>query len=314
MRLHPGSWWLVAIALISLASSASLQFLMVQVLILASLGLLIREQTSMAASAKLYVFLAIGVFATRVLFRLIFNYETPGALGETQVLIGIPRLEIQLGWLGSIKLFGHMSAASFVSAITDGLRLAAIILSVGLANTLAAPKRLISAVPSSLHELAIALSIALNFAPAMIAGFARIRRVQQLRGAAKKPQIIKRVLIPVLEDALGQSFDLAASMANRGFGRRARLSPIRILIFRAVAIFTLTSFTISTAFWIASDQIFTASIALFSGVLGAIFTIRIAAPHQKRTRVHPLRFTLVDWLISVGSIFIAAAATIGWFK
>ena len=314
MRLHPGSWWLVAIALISLASSASLQFLMVQVLILASLGLLIREQTSMAASAKLYVFLAIGVFATRVFFRLIFNYEPPGALGETQVVIGIPRLEIQFGWLGSIKLFGEMSAASFTSAITDGLRLAAIILSVGLANTLAAPKRLISAVPSALYELAIALSIALNFAPSIISGFERVRRVQRLRGQAKKQQLIKRVLIPVLEDALSQSFDLAASMANRGFGRRTQLSPTRKLLFRVVAIFTLISFAISTSLWVASDQIFAASIALFSGVLGAVFAIRIAAPHQKRTLIHPLRFTLVDWLVSFSSISIAAAAIVGWLS
>ena len=314
MQLHPGSWWLVAIALISLASSASLQFLLVQVLILASLGLLIREQTSMAASARLYAVLAIGVFATRVIFRLIFNYETIGPLSETQALFGIPRLEIQLGWLGSIKLFGEMSSASFTSAITDGLRLAAIILSVGLANTLAAPKRLIGAVPSALYELAIAISIALNFAPSIISGFERVRRVQRLRGQAKKQQLIKRVLIPVLEDALSQSFELAASMANRGFGRRAQLSPTRKLLFRVVAIFTLISFAISTSLWISSDQILTASIALLSGVLSAIVTIRIAAPRQKRTRINPLRFTLVDWLVSLSSIFIAAAATVGWLS
>lgn len=268
----------------------------------------------MAASAKLYVFLAIAVFATRVIFRLIFNYETVDPMGETQALFGIPRVEIQLGWLGSIKIFGEMSAASFSAAITDGLRLAAIILSVGLANALAAPKRLISAVPSSLHDLAIAISIALNFAPAIIAGFERVRRVQRLRGAAKKPQLIKRVLIPVLEDALGQSFNLAASMANRGFGRRAQLSPTRKLIFRVVAIFTLVSFAISTSLWIASDQIILASLTLFSSVLGAIFTIRTAAPRQRRTRIHPLRFNLVDWLVSFGSVFVTVVATMGWLK
>lgn len=268
----------------------------------------------MAAAARLYVLLAIGVFATRVIFRLIFNYETPVTPNDSRSLFGIPRLEIPLGLLGSIELFGEMNYASFSSAITDGLRLAAIILSAGLANSLAAPKRLISAVPGSLYELAIALTIAMNFAPAIIAGFDRVRRVQRLRGAAKKTQLIKRVLIPVLEDALGQSFNLAASMANRGFGRKSELTAPRKLLFRFVAIFTLICFAISTSLWIASDQIFIASIALFSGVLGAFIAVRIAAPRQRRTRVHPIRFTSVDWLVSFGSVFTAVAATFGWLK
>lgn len=313
LRLHPGSWWLIAIALIALASSAPLQILLTQVLLLACLGLLIREGTSMAASARLYVLLAIGVFATRVIFRVIFNYETVDPTVEYSSF-GLPRIEVQLGPFGSIKLFGEMGVASLTAAITDGLRLAAIILSAGLANTLGTPKRLIRAVPGSLQDLAIAISIALNFAPAMISGFERVRRVQALRGKAKKPQLIRRVLIPVLEDALGQSFNLAASMANRGFGRRIQISPGRKLVFRTVMVFTLFSFAISSALWIGTGQLFAAWIALLSGALGAIFAVRLAAPHQMRTRVNPLKFALADWIVSAGSIFLASAATIGWLK
>ena len=311
-RLHPGSWWLVAIALIAVATSAGLPILLMQVLILCSLGLFIREGTTMANSARLYVLLALGVFAARLCFRLIFNYETPVAAADSQALFGLPRIEIELGFLGAIKLFGAMTMPSLTAAVTDALRLAAIILSAGLANTLAAPKRLIAAIPGSLFELAIALSIALNFAPAIISGFERVRRVQTLRGSAKKSQLIKRVLIPVLEDALGQSFNLAASMANRGFGRRHQLSASRKTVFRISSLFALFGFAASISLWITSDQTLIASIALICGVLGAISAIRIASPPRKRTRVHPQKFGLLDWSVAIGSLAIASAVTTGW--
>jgi energy-coupling factor transport system permease protein len=268
----------------------------------------------MATSARLYASLAIAVLLTRVIFRLIFNYETAATSAERGFTFGLPRIDLSLGPLGEISLFGELSLASMAAATTEGLRLAAIILSAGLANTLANPKRLIGSIPASLYELAIAISIAMNFAPALISGFERVRRVQKLRGNSTRQNVFSRILIPVLEDSISQSFQLAASMASRGFGRRIDQSSKRMLAFRAFSFLSLCSLGLSAVLWIFTDGIQWSFASLCLGVAVAAVAIRISTAKQTRTKLQPLKFGSTDWLIAGLCIGVTTFASIGWLS
>ena len=69
-----------------------------------------------------------------------------------------------------------------LAAVYDGLRLATLLLCVGAANTLANPKRLLQSMPAALHEVGVAVTVALSVAPQLIESGQRVRRARRLRG------------------------------------------------------------------------------------------------------------------------------------
>ncbi len=63
---------------------------------------------------------------------------------------------------------------AIAAAFYDGLRLATLLLCVGAANVLANPKRLLKAVPAALHEVGVAVTVALTVAPQLIESGQRV--------------------------------------------------------------------------------------------------------------------------------------------
>jgi energy-coupling factor transport system permease protein len=67
----------------------------------------------------------------------------------------------------------------------------------------------------------MAVVVALTMAPQLIESTLRTRRARRLRGGTGRgPRALGRMLLPVLEDALDRSLQLAAAMDSRGYGRR----------------------------------------------------------------------------------------------
>lgn len=307
---HPASWWLLSLGLISVASSSDLPTLLFLVLALAGLGLLVPDGSPMAKTVRLYAALAIAVLITRLFFRILFNFQS----GDTGVLFEIPEFELSLGLLGEVKLFGPVTAGGLSSGATEGLRLAAIVLSAGLANTLGSPKKLIRSIPSSLQEIGTALSIAFNFAPAIVAGFERVRTSQSLRGRSKNQNLVKRIVIPVLEDALAESFHLAAAMAMRGFGRDHSGSPKQTMITRILTFASLASATWSTYLLLGENQILLAILPLLLSCLLAAAAIRIGSRGIKRSYIIANRATVFDALLAVLSISLLTFGILGGLR
>lgn len=214
--LHPGAWWLWAIALGAAATRTTNPLVLILLMAAAALVVSARKsEAPWAAGFRTYALLALIIVFTRVLFRVLLD----GRGGE-HLLFTLPELPLPKAAAG-IRIGGPVSAEALLSGLYDGLRLGALLLCVGAANVLSDPKRLLKATPSALHEVSVAVVVALSVAPQLIESGQRVRRARKLRGGAKgRFHLVRQVLIPVLTDALDRSLLLAAAMDSRGFGRR----------------------------------------------------------------------------------------------
>ena len=122
-----------------------------------------------------------------------------------------------------------MSLEGLLAALYDGLRLAVLLLCVGAANVLANPKRLLKAMPAALHEIGVAVTVALSVAPQLIESGQRVRAARRLRGEPGRGfHVFREIALPVMTDALDRSLLLASAMDARGYGRSAAVArPLR---------------------------------------------------------------------------------------
>lgn len=178
-----------------------------------------RGEAPWARGFRFYLTLALVIIGIRMLFRALLG----GGDGDT-VLFVLP--QIPLPSTVGFRLGGPVSAEALLAAFYDGLRLATLLVCLGAANVLANPKRLLKAAPAALHEIGVSVTVALSVAPQLIESAQRIRRARKLRGGVHNGRhAVRRILLPVLEDALERSIRLAAAMDVRGYGRRAHVSP-----------------------------------------------------------------------------------------
>ncbi|MDN4172741.1 energy-coupling factor transporter transmembrane component T [Nocardioides sp. SOB77] len=213
--LHPVAWYVWAIGLATAASSTTNPLVLGLLLAVATLVVVARRSDQpWAASFRLYLWLAVVVLVTRVVFRIVFGGSYPGT-----VLLDLPEVPLP-DWVLGIRLLGPLTREGLLSGVYDGLRLATIIVCIGAANALANPKRLLRSVPPALHEVGTALVVAVTVLPQLADSVRRVRAAQQLRaGEERRVRGLRRVLVPVLEDALERSLALAAGMDARGYGR-----------------------------------------------------------------------------------------------
>ncbi len=178
-----------------------------------------RSDQPWAGSFRLYLWLGLMIVVIRVLFRIVLG---GGAQGN--VLFTLPEIPLP-DWVLGIQLFGPVTSESLLAGLYDGMRLAAIVICVGAANSLANPKRLLKSVPPALYEIGTALVVAITVLPQLADSLRRVRAAQALRGGpAGRVASLRRLLVPILEDAFERSLKLAAGMDARGYGRAGTLT------------------------------------------------------------------------------------------
>ena len=302
---HPGSWWVLGLALAVAAGQAN-SFVSVAVVIGVALSAMLafRSDAPWAQSVRFYLGLAAFVMATRVIFRIIFN----GQLGGTDIILSLPTLSVSLGFGPALTLFGDISAATLGAATLDGLRLSAIILSVAMANTLANPRKLLKNTPGALYEVATAISVAINLAPQLIESIQRVRRSRGLRGRNKGIGVFASIVIPALEDTMDRSLALAASMDARGFGRRGNMSLGTLRLVRGLSFSAAVTLAIGAYLLVAASEFgAVATILILASLVAIAFVVRITSKQSVRTSYRKLGFGLVDW-----SLVAAGVAIILW--
>lgn len=267
-----------------------------------------RDQSPWSRSVVFYIRLAGIVIAIRLLFRIIFNLESD----PTNPLLVLPEVNLDLGALVTMHLFGSISAASLQAALTDGLRLAAIILAIGMANSLANPMKLLKSTPGALYEIATAISIAINLAPQLISSLNRVRRARGLRGQSKGIKALPGLVIPVLEDTIDQSMTLAASMSARGFGRKGTQSKARLTLIRFTGLAGLVLIAVGAFLLILSptNQVLDLSITV-AGLLSTVIYIKMSALGSLRTRYLVQKFRTGDYVIYIFAAMLLALAFSG---
>ena len=305
-RTHPGAWWLAGI---SLALSASLSSNLLVLLGICALAMstvrLCRDESPWARSIRFYLILGFVVVVLRVLFRVVFNL----ADARTDIFLSLPSISIDLGFGNTLHLLGAISVLSMNAALVDGLRLAAIILAIGMANSLANPRKLLRATPGALYEIATAISIAINLAPQLITSLNRVRRSRGLRGHSKGIKAIPGIVIPVLEDTIEQSMQLAASMSARGFGRRGNRTTKNVLITRITTFLALTFIVAGVAMLLIStaSQLIDLSV-LVTGFVFAFISFKLSSGRVNRTQYIVLRWQLGDAVVlTLGALVLLSA-------
>ena len=190
----------------------------------------------------------------------------------------------------------------------DGLRLATLLLCVGAANVLANPKRLLKSLPSALHELGVAVTVALTVAPQLVESSQRIRRARKLRSAdGHLKGLVRGVLIPVLEDALDRSLVLAASMDSRGYGRRGDVPRSTQIVTSVLVLTGVAGVCVGTYGILDGTTPRALGVPMLAfGCLVAILGIRLAGARIARTTYRPDPWLGAEWAVALCGLTAAA--------
>jgi len=292
VKTHPASWWVLGSVI---AVSASLAQNLISLIVLAffSLALMSFEEgrPSWSKSLRFYLIIALAVITARVAFRFLFNFSEESA----EPLIHLPAYEINLGFGKPVALLGSISAAALNQALFEGVRLTAIILGFGLANTLANPKKLLKSTPAVLYPIATSVAIALNLAPQLIQSIQRVRAARKLRGRSSGIGAFSGIVIPALEDAIDNSLALAASMDSRGFGASLQLSRRSISFFAFSNVISISLMCIGIYLLIVGQEPWLLAIA--ASVAFGIGSIALTSSASIRTKFHRDVFGKSDFLV-----------------
>ena len=217
---HPARAWLWAVGglfLLLTGRSEHPESLSIA-LIAAAIGMVM--MTPLAPYRRRVFYLALVLSLTAILIRLLaailIGVPMPG-----RTLFVIP--EVQLPeFLVGIRLGGPVTSQRLTSALSEILVFAAIIIVLASASAVTTPYRLLRVLPQRFYGLGLATSIAASVAPQTASSIGRVNLALRVRGDQSRGlHRARRVLMPVLEESLERSIDLAAALEVRGYGSRS---------------------------------------------------------------------------------------------
>ncbi|MFZ2503108.1 MAG: energy-coupling factor transporter transmembrane component T [Nocardioides sp.] len=308
--LHPVAWWLWACGLAAAASLTTNPVVLLLLVVSATVVVLARRSDQPWARVYwLYLGLGVAIVAIRLVFRVLLG----GADGH--VLVWLPEIPLP-SWVLGIRLLGPVTRESLLAGLYDGLRLAAIVVSLGAANALANPKRLLRSVPPALYEIGTALVVAVTVLPQLADSLRRVRHAQQLRGVpARRGQArlgrLRRVLVPVLEDALERSLTLAAGMDVRGYGRAGEATRrqrrvtglLRVAGLGGIIVGTYAVLDQTAPRWLAAPMLAVGALVAGAGLISAGQRVR-------RTRYRPDPWAVPEAVVIASGLLVGV---LGWW-
>lgn len=266
-----------------------------------------RSDAPWARSIAAYFWLAGFIIVLRVIAQMVL-----GGGGGTIVVVRLPEVALP-EWAAGIRLGGAVTAEGMLYTLYDALRLCAMLLCIAAANALANPRRALRSVPAALHDISVAVVIALSVAPQLIESAARVRRARRLRGGARGPGAITTLAVPIIADAVERSLALATSMEARGFGRTRTTRGVRrstnALLLASLMVLTFGGFLL-----LGVTNATLPAVALFAvGTVGIVIGLRRSGTRQAVTRYRPDPWGLQEWLVTgSGVLALAVVLAIGF--
>ncbi len=220
--LHPLTWWIWSLLIVGAVISANSSWL--AGFAIAGATILVWQYAADAPWARTFWFsLKLGVFilVIRTVVGVLIGVPIPGTTLFTLPIVPLP------SWLAGIRIGGSVTQERLLSSIHEGLIIVAVIALFGAAVSLTSPHRLLRVTPVMIYEFGVATVIATSALPNLVQSISRIRRARLLRGDENPSW--RSIALPLLEDSLSKSLELAAAMDARGYGvsrRRSKYRPI----------------------------------------------------------------------------------------
>ncbi|MFC5953527.1 CbiQ family ECF transporter T component [Streptomyces pratens] len=301
--LHPGAWWLWALALGVAATRTTNPLLLALLVVVSAYVVAVRRPNApWARSYGAFVKLALAVIVVRLLFAIVLGSPVPG----THVLLDLPEVPLP-DWAQGIRLGGRVTAEALTFALYDGMKLATLLICVGAANALANPSRLLKSLPGALYEMGVAVVVALTFAPSLITDVQRLRAARRLRGRPDRGvRGLLQVGLPVLEGALERSVALAAAMDARGYGRTAQVPAGVRRTTAALTLGGLLGVCAGTYGLLTAEGAVYGVPVLLAGLAAALAGLRLGGRRSLRTRYRPDRWDARAWLVAGCGAAVAA--------
>lgn len=221
--LHPLTMWIWALLLITAVVLADSAWVALSSVAVATVLVKVRSDGS-PWGRSYWIALRIGAFilCIRAIVGVLIGVPIPGKTLFTVPVIDLP------SWMPGIRLGGTVTLERLSSSLHEGLIIATVIALFGAATSLTSPHKVLRTLPFFIYEIGITLVIATSLFPQLAQSARRIRLAQQLRGHEKVSW--RGLALPLLEESLSRSLQLAASMDSRGFGvsrKRSRYRPER---------------------------------------------------------------------------------------
>jgi len=219
--LHPLTLWVSAILLA--LGVVELDNAWIAIAIVGAVALLVylrRDGSPWQASFNLSLRIGATILAIRTIVGILIGVPIPGT-----VLFKLPILDLP-SWMPGIRVGGSVTLERLSSSLHEGVIIATMIALFGAATSLTSPHKLLRVTPSFIYEIGVTLVIATSVFPQLATSARRIRTAQKLRGIENIR--IRSIAIPLLEESLSKSLQLAAAMDARGYGisrKRSRYRP-----------------------------------------------------------------------------------------
>jgi energy-coupling factor transport system permease protein len=311
-RPHALAWWLWAggLALVALRLSNPVVLAALAAVVI-TVALLRQSPAPWGRSLGVFVKLGLVVIVLRVFFQILFGQRIPG-----HVLFTLPSVALP-AWAEGVSLGGPVTVEGLVVAGIAGLRLALVLLCFGAANSIASPREVLRSLPGILNEVAVAVTVGMCFIPELMASVTRVRAARKLRGRPISGIAgLRGIAVPVLEDALERSMELAGSMGSRGFGRAAPSSSRRRTVLCALSAGVGALALVIGVYGLLAPQsavplsplLCAAGVGLLAlGVMGS-------GRRSQRTRYRPTPFGWHSWCCALsGWLVVGAIALLGAF-
>lgn len=211
---HPLTWWLWAVLLATtllLANTRAISVAIVTSTLILALSM--QRQTAGFYTFRWALRFAVIAFCFRMFIAIFIGVPMPG-----RTIFTLPQLQLP-DFLVGIRIGGPVTTQRLLSGFDEAVLLVALILIFATANALSNPNSLLRILPQRFYGLGLAGVISTSVAPQAARGIERVRSARRLRGQSSHGiRSWRGVALPVLEDSLERSIDLAAGLESRGYG------------------------------------------------------------------------------------------------